>query len=141
MYIATCIYMGLMSVWDWRKKSIPLPLIVFGMVAGCLVSTYQVCMRYVLWQEVLVAVVPGALLLLLAYVTREQIGYGDGLVLLVLGFLLGWRCSWFAFVTSQLLAGVCALCLLVSKKIGRKTRIAYIPFLFAGIILCKAVVV
>ena len=77
-------------------------------------------------------VVPGLLAMLLAVATKEQIGLGDGLVLVALGFgndigkLLGMLFAAF------FLSGIWAVLLLIVKKIGKKQSFPFLPFLLTG---------
>ena len=74
---------------------------------------------------------PGGLLLVTAYVTKKA-GYGDGIVLLLLGMALGGDKSLLIFGLSLLLISVWSLILLVFHKAGRNTKIPYLPFLTAA---------
>ena len=139
MYVMICIYIGLLAAWDMCKKSIPLMVVLFGIVGGCVISFYRMAVGLVLWPEILASIVPGAFLLLLSYLTKEQIGYGDGMVLLGQGLFLGWKCAWFALVVGQLAASICVLVLLVSRKISKNASVAYVPFLLLGTVLARVV--
>ena len=72
---------------------------------------------------------PGGILLLLSLITKESIGYGDGMTVIVLGL---WTGGWFAFhvfCIGILLAGICAVFYLIK---GKKDTIPLIPFLLIG---------
>ena len=67
------------SVHDIRKKEIP-----FWMLAACgsiavLTSAVGIMDGVAAWNESVYALIPGVLLLLTAYVSRQGLGYGDGL--------------------------------------------------------------
>ncbi len=74
----------------------------------------------------------GAVFFLISKVTREGMGYGDSWVILILGIYLGlWKLL-------EVLAGAFFLLLLVSvicltvRKMSRRCRIPFLPFLTAG---------
>jgi leader peptidase (prepilin peptidase) / N-methyltransferase len=68
----------------------------------------------------------------------EGLGYGDVKVSGLLGGALGWL-GWGAvfagFAAGAVLAGITAAVLLVTGRAGRRTHIAFGPFLFAGLFL------
>lgn len=89
---------------------------------------------------ILPAVLPGLFLLILAWFTKESIGYGDGISVLLLGGMVGLRnCIWVLGI-SLLLLSLVGLVLLVIKRVDRKTKIPYLPFLLVAegmLLLCR----
>lgn len=85
--------------------------------------------------SLLLAFIPGILLLLFSKITKEMIGYGDGFVLLVMGCYLSWRrvtsILFLAFGT----AGIAALILLLFFKKKGNYRMPFVPFLFLAFLL------
>ncbi len=84
------------------------------------------------------AALPGLFLLVLAWLTKESIGYGDGISVILLGGMVGLRnCIWVLCI-SLLLLSLAGLVLLVIKRVDRKTKIPYLPFLLAAesVLLC-----
>ena len=83
--------------------------------------------------QLLAGLLPGIFLLILARITREAVGYGDGLILLFIGLSLGfWECIgiFFAGLLGIFLAAVLALLLFGRKK---SLEIPFIPFLLTGL--------
>ena len=80
----------------------------------------------------LTAFLPGAALLLLNLVMRDQIGRGDGLTLLVLGLYLPARRVVAILVGAFFLAGTAAAVLLILRRAGMRTRLPFLPFLAAA---------
>ncbi len=74
----------------------------------------------------------GLFSLLLSSATREQIGRGDGLVLLCTGCLLGFKGNMLLFMRALLLAAAAAALLLALGKAGKKTAFPFLPFLLAS---------
>ncbi|MCM1105417.1 MAG: hypothetical protein NC355_00600 [Blautia sp.] len=127
--------LGYLSVEDIRRKELAtLPILVVG-VAGLALSLLGGE-----WRElsVLIRFVPGLLCLLLACVSRESIGYGDGLVILCMGGYLSIAQLLQMCMTALTLAGLAALFLLLVRHRGRKTTLPLIPFLLAGYVLALA---
>jgi leader peptidase (prepilin peptidase)/N-methyltransferase len=119
------------SVLDIRSKRLPLWITGIGAGIGIIFLILQG--SYNLSNAT--ALLPGLLCLVIARVSREAIGYGDGLLLVMMGFylkvsvLLG-VCLW-----AITLAGIVALFLLATKKRKGKQEIPFVPFIFVGFIL------
>lgn len=80
-------------------------------------------------------ILPGLFFLAAARITGEQIGYGDGAAVLILGLFLGGS-GCIAVVSSALLL-LCpaALFQVVFKKAGRKATMPFLPYLLGGYII------
>mgnify|MGYP004654008253 FL=1 len=81
------------------------------------------------------ALLPGGVLLLCGRITRQAIGYGDGVLLLICGVYLGGKTAGILFMTGLFFLFPISLCLLISRKAGRKTQVPFAPFLLASYLL------
>lgn len=70
----------------------------------------------------------GVVVIVIAALTGECIGIGDGVVLLASGIFLGFWRNLELFLTALFFAGCAALFLLVVKRRGRKYRLPFLPF-------------
>ena len=134
MDIANGIMLGILggfSVYDLIYKKV---LIRAVLIFGAAVLGYRMYAGAGLG-ELLAGLVPGMLLLLTAFCTKESIGYGDGMVLCVLGLFLGMRQSLAVCGMALVFAAVSAMIRLVFKRAGRKTELPFLPCLFAGYLL------
>lgn len=123
------VFLGLGTYFDVRYKRIPWWIQTMGLMFVLLCVILQ-------WKRLdigfLLSMLPGVCLLVIAWSTKESIGYGDGISTLLLGGLAGFRnCIW-VMCFSLFLLSVIGLVLLVLKKVGRKTRIPYLPFMLAA---------
>ena len=75
---------------------------------------------------------PGVFFLILSFVTREKVGYGDGWMLLMIGLFAGYEDCFVILMLGLVLESVTALVLLVFRKIRREDEIPFAPFLLAG---------
>lgn len=125
-YCAGLILLALLAGQDIKEKKISVDkLLVFA----CMAVLYRIFIKQFFWQEILGCMIPGTILLLLSWVTKEGIGYGDGMAVIVLGL---WTGGWFALHVMGLgimLCGMYAVICLVRKK---RDAIPFIPFLLAG---------
>jgi leader peptidase (prepilin peptidase)/N-methyltransferase len=134
--IAVCLLLLLAEgIMDKRRKRILLPPLFIGFAAGVVLSFLQ-------GKEdglfALFGIIPGVLFLGIAAATREKVGYGDGLVLIATGVLLGLRINLMMVFLGLFLAALCSIWLLIRKKAGRNTKIAFVPFLLPALALSLA---
>lgn len=123
------IYISVGAMFDLVKQKIPSVYLIVG-TAMAVIETIWKC-EQVLGIKICGAGI-GILFLLIAKFTNEQIGYGDGWMILIQGIYLGiWELL-------QLLCIGFGICFLVScvgmmcKKMNRRTRLPFYPFLLAG---------
>ena len=72
----------------------------------------------------------------LSFVSGEQLGRGDGIVIAVVGLVLGGRKCLAAVSVASLMMCVAAILTLVLRKGDRHTRLPFLPALFAGYVFC-----
>ncbi len=117
------------SIYDWRMRRVSLILVGVTAAAGLAwrVGTGNLFAWDVLW-----GLLPGVVILLLAMLTRESIGYGDGWVLLASGIGLGGTYMLTMCVIAFVAAGLWSLVLIVCFHKGRKYEMPFLPFLLLG---------
>ncbi len=121
-------FLVVFSILDLRAGKIPVLLIgAFGIFA----LGYQIW-NHMSFGELAAGVIPGIVFLLLAWVTRESIGYGDGLVLLVTGVFCGIVKTIGVIGMSLVFASLLSMILLVLKRAERKTELPFLPCLCSG---------
>ena len=123
---------SLMAYADWKEQKISLVMLLSGGAAGILV---QLAFREQTAAEVICGAGIGGLVLMLALVSREAVGAGDGMILIVAGIILGVWGVLELLMTALLLTGIAALFLLVVKRKGRAYRLPFVPFLLAAYLL------
>lgn len=125
----------LCSVYDWKYCELPLWLILVGGAGSCIGIVYTLLYGEKSIPDMMLALLPGVAALLLAHVSREQIGYGDGLLLLMIGGYAGAGDTMKIIIIA--LAGTfgVSVLLLVCKKASGSSRIPFVPFLTMGSVL------
>lgn len=123
--------LAIQSFYDLKRKELPVLVTVTGAGIGLLFWIILGNRSITLFAGFL----PGILLLLFAKISREAIGYGDGLLIVMMGMYLKINslisvCMW-AFS----LAGVVALFLLITAKKKGKQEIPFVPFLLVGFLM------
>jgi len=82
--------------------------------------------------QIFAGTLPGWILLILAWISGESIGFGDGWLFVVTGIFLGWRKNAVLLLGSLIFAGVFSIFCLVLKKKEKNDRIALAPFVLAA---------
>lgn len=119
--------------FDYKTKLIEMEWLVFFGALG-LVGVLLQGDAALLWQSCLGMLVGGALLLL-AWISGESIGFGDGWLFVVTGIFLGLLQNFVLLFGSMILAGVFAIGCLTLKKKGRNDRVALAPFVLAAYVV------
>lgn len=122
-YCAALFFLGYLSRQDIKTKFVSVKVIwIFGAVA----------FLYLCWGQGtdvgvwIIRIIPGTVLWLLAWVTKESIGYGDGAAVMVLGLWCGTLFCILILCLGIFLSGVYALCRMAA---GRFSPVPFIPFL------------
>lgn len=118
------IWLSLISAMDIRKRKVPAWLLGAGGILAV------ICYRQGISMNVWKGFLPGILLLLMSMMTK-QVGYGDGIVLLILGYCSGGT-SLLIFGIGLFLISLFSLGALALRRAGRNTRIPFLPFLTAA---------
>lgn len=119
-----------LSFVDMRKKEVPawpLWIMVIGGVMWQLFGKIS-CYHFIM------SIIPGFLLLGISKLSGEQVGFGDGLLIMGLGLFLGGREITVIVCISLLFSFCLAILVLITKKGNRKTRIPFIPCILSGLL-------
>lgn len=121
-YCLALLFLGKMTAYDIRWKKIPtvwvavaeiVAVIYFAMGEQCCINTAVFCM------------LPGMVLLFLAVLTGEGIGYGDGMTALAVGFFTGGDFCTAVVCLAIMMTGIFSLYRIVCKC---REPIPLIPF-------------
>lgn len=117
------------SICDWKYREISIVVTLSGIIFSGLMVIFMPAYTI---GEVLGGIGIGIFLMICSLITKGQIGIGDGIICCFTGL-----CGGFSDTLGMLLAGLffsaaVSVVLLVTKKAERKTKIPFVPFLFAG---------
>lgn len=127
------LYLFYGAVKDGFTKKIPVWYLSLG---GILIYLYSWDQKKISVSEYFYAMIPGVLFLLYRFIKKEGIGYADGIMLCLLGYLLRIE-VWKVCCLSFLLISLFSLGLLAAKKVTLTTRLPYYPFLFGAYFICQ----
>ena len=117
-----------LSVADLRKKTLPAWLILVSAVGGfCHVSILNWGkMQWMVWM------VSSASVLIFCKITRQALGYGDGMIWGVTWLYLGGEKNIKLWIIAFFLAFCFSIIALFLKKADQKTKLPFLPFLAAS---------
>lgn len=138
MLVLVFLWLAGLSLFDIRYRRVPVWLILLGGTTTVAAGIYGCVSGESNFAEFVWGMIPGAVLLLLAIGTQKA-GWADGIVLMLLGGVLGFRQCILAAMLSLVMISVLSALLLVLKKADKGTRIPYIPFLTMGFTLCMMI--
>jgi len=98
-------------------------------ISGMAVSLLGGCWKNPVW---FLGLLPGIFMLILAWSTRESIGYGDGLVILCMGCFYALGEMMAIVMIAITIAGIAALGLLIFGHKNRKSEFPFVPFLLGA---------
>lgn len=129
------------SIFDLCERKIPLWLPVLCSILACSICLFGDASlgwtsRALLTQKVLLPLFPGTVMIILALLPGRGVGIGDGIctaaAALCTGFMFILRTLTLAFV----LAAGCSVVLLIRHRVNARTKIPFLPFLFAAYVIC-----
>lgn len=125
-------YLVVLSVFDGRERKVPMSLLGGGTLLTIVLVMRDCFSNSNDWHRIVLAAVlgltPGVFMLLSAYVTH-RVGYGDGLALLAVGMLEGYKKCWGLLCISLMIMSFWCIGLLMLRKGTRNTELPYLPFL------------
>ena len=115
----------ILGIRDAKNKEIPMWFATLGGIIG---------LGFCFWEgrsleSMVLSCLPGVVALIFSKLTKEVMGYGDGIVLGILGLYLPVKRLLSIGFIAFLLAGVVALVLLVVCQKNGSYRIPFLPFL------------
>ena len=131
--IVILILLALCTFFDIKSKQLPLKMIaLFALiiVERCFANGY-----FGSW-DFLLRLAPGVLLLLIAFATNQAIGYGDGVIIVLIGLMLDIQVTISLIFIAFILSSIISLIILISKKGDRQTRLPFMPFMLTAWCIC-----
>ena len=133
--IIAVVFELLCSMTDCVRLKIDRRVLAAGYCLGTAAGLQRIWTEQDRWYNIVAAVLPGLMLLLLSGLTEEKIGRGDGDMVLVLGLLLGVGKCTAVLCAASFFSAIYAGVGLVAGKLGKASRLAFAPFLMAGVVV------
>lgn len=137
MFFGMTIIIGLLlfvaAVMDLKSKSISRGFLLVLMLVSAASSFASV--DFEIWNVVGGALI-GVCIVGVSMISGEQIGKGDGIVIIALGIALGFRECLALVCLASLMMALVSVVILSLKKGNKKTRLPFLPALFVGYVTC-----
>ena len=124
--ILFALYLCVLTVMDIRRKRLNLVFLLSGFL---LVAAGIFAARQIHPLLLLTGGGVGLVFFVTSKVTGEAFGYGDSLLILIMGSFLGFWDILSLLTAAFLLAAVFSAVMLVGRKFSRKTAFPFVPFL------------
>lgn len=124
-------YMIILAVMDIKWRKLSLAVLLSGFI---LVAAGFVCDRDVHAFLLAAGSGVGIIFLIISRVTEESFGYGDSILILIMGGFMGFWNILSALVMAFSMAAVFSVFMLARKKFRRKSSFPFVPFLTAAYI-------
>ncbi len=126
------IFLLICSLTDLKSREIkPVILCLFAAAGVILYITYRPVGLF----EEIAGIFIGLFFVAVAVLTDEKLGLGDGLLMCVTGIYLGGRENAMLIMIAMFLSALFSAGVLILKKADKKTRLAFVPFVFAAFLL------
>ena len=136
VHICLIIILGIICVFDIKRKKIPVYMLIVLAAAG-IISNFTVGEFDI--EKRIIAMLPGMILLIVSMITKQQIGYGDGMIILIMGLYIDIDDILSIVLSSFLLSSIAAIILMTVFKKKKNFEMAFSPFLLIGYGLVKGV--
>ena len=136
VHICLIIILGVICVFDIKRKIIPVYMLIILAAAG-IISNFTVGEFDI--EKRIIAMLPGMILLIVSMITKQQIGYGDGMIILIMGLYIDIDDILSIVLSSFLLSSIAAIILMTVFKKKKNFEMAFSPFLLIGYGLVKGV--
>lgn len=123
---------------DIKNKKISAWFIVCGLITALIKKITTVTGMPVIWELVLQSI-PGFALLILAYLAKGCLGKGDGLAVILIGNIIGFKYAVLSLFFGFVIAGIFGATMVVLRKMNRKSEIPFIPFIGLGVLICSVI--
>ena len=126
------VFLCICTVFDIKKREMPISILWLGMVIAACFCLRQIAGGSLTVVQAGASLLPGTFFLLVSRLTGEQIGSGDGIMLVMIGLFIGsYRCVMLLCV-ALIASTVFASFLLVFRKAKKDSKIPFVPFLAIG---------
>jgi leader peptidase (prepilin peptidase)/N-methyltransferase len=132
MELAELIFLLLGTYFDIKEQELPVKFLLFF---GCLAFLLRLCSPYYSLARGLLGGCAGCIFLVIGYLTKESIGYGDGIGLIILGIFEGWRGMIPLVIIAFLLSAIYGAWNVWGNGKSVKDEIPFYPFLLAAYIV------
>ena len=129
MELAELIFLSVGTYYDMKNRELPRG---FFLIFGALAMLLRLCLPYYSFVRGLAGGCVGVAFLVIGYFSKQAIGYGDGLGVIILGIFEGWKGMIAVVIVAFLLAAIYGSWEVFGLKKSYKEEFPFYPFLLAA---------
>lgn len=129
--IAFALYLIILAVMDLKRRRLKLSVLLAG---GIFIPAGVICDSGVPPVLLAAGAAVGAVFLLISKITEESFGYGDSILIIIMGGFIGFWDILALLMAAFMMAAVFSLILLIRGRFRRKDSFPFVPFLTAAYI-------
>ena len=130
MNVILNVYLFWGALQDIKRKSISATFIKVGIIIGIGNFFWEMYHQSFCGTERMWSMLPGLVFLMITKATKEKIGYGDGIVFLILGSCMDLSDIMSLWQISLLLSMFFSFFMVVIKKWNLHSQVAFVPFIW-----------
>lgn len=133
--IVLFILMCITGAIDIHSRKIPLWCLLIG-AADAVAGLIEEALKgtgSITAVSIAIDMLPGIMFLLISWTTNEKIGYGDGMMILIIGLIMHSQLCITAVAIGLVISSMFSVIMIFTKKMNLRTRIPFIPFLTIGV--------
>ncbi|SEG35163.1 leader peptidase (prepilin peptidase) / N-methyltransferase [Butyrivibrio sp. Su6] len=134
-YITQLFLLLLSAFSDIRKKEISIWIVICMALLSLSDGAIALFNGKRTIDDLIVCIVPGVIMMLLALLSRQSIGYGDGLIILAIGMTFGISKLAVGIAIALFTSGIMSIFLIAIRKAKRNDTFPFVPFIFAGMVV------
>lgn len=113
------------SILDGRSNRVDIVPMIIVAVCGMVINILEDNLTII---EQINGITFGLVIILICFISKQRIGYGDGILAITLGMCLGGsKCAWIIW-TSLVLVSICGGIIAIREKKNIKFALPYTPF-------------
>lgn len=126
-FVLALFFLGVGTVFDLKSREIPGRFLFVSAVSALLCN---VIWQYQSFAEIFYGILLGESFLVLGWISKESIGYGDGLGMMITGILLGGKRTLLVVTVAFFLSAIYGIGKLLLRKGTASDTMPFYPFLF-----------
>ena len=129
IYIAVYLILFVSVFTDIKSLRIPYSIVASAGFISTIFIIYEMVNGSITWSQIAYALLPGIALIVTSFITRQSVGYGDGLMMLAVGPIFGSSHMVFGVCLAFFISAIFSLVMMVFRKADNRTRFPFMPFL------------
>lgn len=125
------------AILDIKKRQISVLVVL-------LMAIFEIGYKFyydlILFPECILSIIPGLIMIIIAFFSDQSIGYGDGLLVMCLGLYMMVEQILFIGIISVTIAGVFAIILVIFGHKKKNYEIPFVPFMVIGYGMMKGMI-